>query len=93
MVLLEAAAHGRPVIAAAVGGVPEIVLHRRTGLLLSETAGEPTPVRDMAGVLEALRDPETREEMGKHARLRWEESFTPGRMAERTASVYRAALG
>ena len=34
MVLLEAAAHRRPVIATDVGGVPEIVTHGKTGLLL-----------------------------------------------------------
>ena len=93
MVLLEAAAHGRPVIAAAVGGVPEIVLHRRTGLLLPESAGDSNPVRDMAAALALLRDPETRDDMGRNARIRWEESFTPGRMAERTVSVYHTAWG
>jgi glycosyltransferase involved in cell wall biosynthesis len=33
--LLEAMAHGRPIVATAVGGVPEIVEHRRSGLLIA----------------------------------------------------------
>ncbi len=34
MALLEAMALGRPVVATAVGGVPEIVTHRSNGLLI-----------------------------------------------------------
>ncbi len=43
LVLLEAAAHGRPVIATTVGGMPEIVVHGKTGLLLpgSDTRVQP----------------------------------------------------
>jgi phosphatidylinositol alpha-1,6-mannosyltransferase len=38
LVYLEAGAHGLPVVAHAIGGVPEAVLHERTGLLVSPDA-------------------------------------------------------
>lgn len=45
-VILEAMAYGKPVVATDVGGVPELVAHGRTGLLV--------PPRDATGLAEAL---------------------------------------
>lgn len=60
MVILEAYACGRPVVAAAVGGVPEVVCHGETGLLV--------PAGDAAELGRAIRallaDPTARERMG-----------------------------
>jgi glycosyltransferase involved in cell wall biosynthesis len=58
---LEASACGRPVIASRVGGVPEVVLHRKTGILV--------PPKDPQKLAEAIinlaQDAKTREEMGQ----------------------------
>ena len=43
MVLLEAAAHGSPVIATDVGGVSEIVVHGKSGMLLPGPSGRVQP--------------------------------------------------
>ena len=51
--LLEAAAWGIPLVATAVGGVPEIVRDGQTGLLAP--AGAPDTLSDR--ILELLRDP------------------------------------
>ena len=67
-VVLEAAASGRPVVASGVGGTPEVVEHRRTGILVA--AGD---VEGFAAALRELgKDPELRARMGaagrEHAR-------------------------
>ena len=63
MALLEAQACGLPVVAAATGGVPQIVEHRRTGLLSAQ--GD----LDMLSrhILELLRDPLSSRRMGSRA--------------------------
>jgi glycosyltransferase involved in cell wall biosynthesis len=91
MVLLEAAAHGRPVIATDVGGVSEIVENRKSGVLVPDPAGSDT-VADLTAALDLLRDAQLRAEMGQYARTRWQAEFTPAQMARSTAEIYRAAL-
>lgn len=63
MVLSEAAAAGLPAIATPVAGIPEIVLHGRTGLLV-----EPGSVGDLAEALRHLvTRPDVRHAMGTAA--------------------------
>jgi glycosyltransferase involved in cell wall biosynthesis len=91
MVLLEAAAHGRPVIATDVGGVSEIVENHKSGVLVPDPAGSDT-VADLTAALDLLGDAQLRAEMGQYARTRWQAEFTPAQMARSTAEIYRAAL-
>jgi glycosyltransferase involved in cell wall biosynthesis len=88
MVALEAAERGRPVIASAVGGLPEIVEDGVTGSLV--------PSDDVASLAAAIvglvRDPERAAAMGRAARERAIAEFSLARCADRTAELYRAAL-
>lgn len=83
-VLLEAAAAGRPVVATRIGGIPEVVVHGRTGLLV--------PVRDEAAlhraVLALLRDDDRSRRMGREARARADERFSIHRQVERTVELW-----
>jgi glycosyltransferase involved in cell wall biosynthesis len=64
--LLEALSAGRPVIASAIGGIPEVVRDGANGLLTPEK-----DVQALASALTELRDrPELREQLGKEARRR-----------------------
>jgi glycosyltransferase involved in cell wall biosynthesis len=64
MSVMEAMAAGLPVVASAVGGVPELVEHGVTGLL--------APARDRKALSDALsavvRDPQRRRELGEAGR-------------------------
>lgn len=95
---LEAMACETPVVASAVGGIPEVVEHGRTGLLVPiETSGgdsveprEPEQfARALADAVNALmRDPSERERMAQAARRRVEEEFSWAGIARRTLAFY-----
>ena len=88
--LLEAMAAGVPVVATAVGGIPEIVEPRRTGILIDA----PPRVDALTQALEALvADPALRRRLGEAGRERRAREFTAERWARRTRAVYEAALG
>jgi sugar transferase (PEP-CTERM/EpsH1 system associated) len=82
--VMEAMAAGLPVVATAVGGVPELVVDGVTGLLV--------PPRDADGLSEAmcclLRDPARRRTMGQAGRKRVRQHFTVERMVRQTESLY-----
>ena len=84
LVVLEAMAHAKPVVATAVGGTPEAVLDGETGLLVP-----PDDVAALAAALERIvSDAHLRRNLGRAARLRVAEHFDAGRMAQRVLEVY-----
>jgi glycosyltransferase involved in cell wall biosynthesis len=87
--LIEAAATRVPVVATAVGGIPEIVVAGETGLLI-----EPPPTT--GGVAEALQalisDPSLRERLGGAARQRFDAKFTVTQWIPRLLDLYDEAL-
>jgi glycosyltransferase involved in cell wall biosynthesis len=85
--VLEAMAVGRPVVAAPVGAVPEIVVDGETGWLV-EPAPEPVAVRLEA----ALRDRGGARHVGEAGRRRVEALFTPSRRAALVEAVYARVL-
>jgi glycosyltransferase involved in cell wall biosynthesis len=88
--LIEAMAAGVPVVATRVGGIPEIVAHDETGLLLDA----PTNPKTLAHALwPLLTDPNLRAAMGARARERYRHGFTAERWAERLLALYREAIG
>jgi glycosyltransferase involved in cell wall biosynthesis len=89
MVALEAMERGRPVIASAVGGLPEIVADGETGLVVP--AGDAEALAD--AIVGLARDLERAAQMGRAGRARALAEFTPERSVERIEELYRAALG
>ena len=71
LVVMEAMSLARAVVGSDVGGIPEMLVHGETGLLVP-----PRAPGALAEALEALiRDPELRGRMGDRGRLRCEENF------------------
>ncbi len=86
-VLLEAMASGLPVVASAVGAIPEVVVHGETGLLV--------PAGDAEGLFAAvealLQDPELRRQMGQAGRERVRERFNIARNGRRLVELLHQA--
>jgi glycosyltransferase involved in cell wall biosynthesis len=87
-VLIEAMAAGKPVVATAAGGVPEIVTDGETGLLVPP--GEPAALA--AAIRRLLIDPCLRERLGNAGRREAEARFDIRIHAERIQEVYRSVL-
>jgi glycosyltransferase involved in cell wall biosynthesis len=84
---IECMTCGVPLVATAVGGLPDIIEHGRDGVLVAP--GDPPA---LAAALEALlRDPERRARLGAAGCAR-AQAFTIERIAARFAQLYRRLL-
>ncbi len=85
--VLDAFASGTPVVATQAGGIPEMVIHEKTGLCY--------PIKDAQslakGVLRVLDDPSLSAKLIEAAHQHLQE-FLPVTMAQKTAEHYQAAL-
>ncbi len=96
---LEAMACGTPVVASAVGGIPEIVVHKETGFLVpfeSVNKDNPEPkdpekfAQDIAKAInEILISPEKRELMSLKARERVIRHYSWKSVADKTLKFYK----
>jgi glycosyltransferase involved in cell wall biosynthesis len=83
--LLDAMALSKPTVASDTGGIPEVVSHGETGLLVP-----PRDPRALASaIVKLLKDPERRERMGQAGLARVRRLFSADRMVEQTLDVYR----
>ncbi len=88
LVLLEAMAAGRPVVASNVSAIPEVVIDRETGILC--------PAFDSDAFASAFYDLENkslRKSLGESGKTRVKNEFTLVKMAVNTRQVYMDALG
>ncbi|WP_044561242.1 glycosyltransferase [Azospirillum sp. B4] len=88
MVLLEAAATGIPVVGSRVGGIPEVVIDGRTGLL----APEREPEALAAHMETLLQDRDLRHRMGAQARAHVEACFDIHRQTAELEDLYDGVL-
>ena len=85
MVLLEALALKRPVVASRVGGIPEVVSDHVSGRLVNP--GDDTALA--VGLEELIQDRHMAASLGVAGRNRVEKEFDAALMAKRTAEMYR----
>ena len=87
--LIEAMALGVPVVSTRVSGIPELVEHEVTGLLVEQ--------RDPAGLADAIErlldDPELRRRMGRAGRRHVEEQFDLSRSAQQMVDCFLSTGG
>ena len=89
MTVIEAAAAGVPVLAANVGGVPDLVEDGVTGLLC-----DPMDANSMAaGVEQILSTDSAATRLSENARAQAWQRFRPKIIAERHVEIYRSLLG
>lgn len=88
LVLLEAALAGLPTIATHVGGIPEIIEHEKTGLLI-----EPQNANELANAIRTiLSNPDKSKEWSAEAAKKVETQFGAKAMAEKTGEAYDELL-
>lgn len=89
MVVAQAMAASRPVVATSVGGVPEMVKDGESGLLVP--AGDVEALA--AAMLRILEDADLRARLGREGRRLAEENYRAESVARRTYEVYRRMTG
>lgn len=87
-VVVEAMACGIPVVATNVGGIPEVIEDKRSGLLI-----EKGDIHSLASAIEdLLRNDEKRRDMGTHGRSVIEQNFSWSQSAKDLREVYDEIL-
>lgn len=86
--VLEAMAMARPVVATAVGMVPEIITHGSNGLIVQP--GQPAALAESVSAL--LADNSRRTQMGARARQTAERDFSVELMVDRYLQVFAEAI-
>jgi len=85
LTIVEAMSHGVPVIATAIGGIPEILVNGRGGYLVA-----PNDVLGMAELIkQLLSNRALREEQGRYGKQCFEENFRAEKMARKYAKLLR----
>jgi glycosyltransferase involved in cell wall biosynthesis len=87
-VILQALAMRKPVVASAVGGVPEFIQHQRTGVLVSPN--DPQTLAE--AVVQVLGQPQSAAEWAQAGGQMVATQYTLEQMIDRTAAVYTAVL-
>ncbi len=82
--VVEAMACGKPIIASAVGGIPDMI-GGGSGILVPP--GDPGPLAE--AMLRLARDPELRQTMGAAARERYQKLFSPKVVVPLMVETYR----
>jgi len=83
--LMEAMAMEKPVIASRVGGIPEVLTNKETGLLVPP--GDSAALAD--GILYLLSHPSLAQEWGKNGRRVIEERYSLQSVVDRTIALYQ----
>lgn len=88
MTVLEAMAHGKPVVGTRIGGIPELIVDGETGLLVE--AGDSEALGAAISLL--INEPRLRAAMGARARARAEKEFSIDRHNEGLMRIYTSLL-
>ena len=86
--VLEAMAAGKPIVSSRVGGIPELIRHRESGLLVP--AGSAESLADAISLL--LSQESLAESMGRRAWQKVREEFTLEQMGKKNETFYYELL-
>jgi len=88
VVLIEALANRKPVIASGVGGIVDVIRHEETGLLVPEK--NPTALAD--AIEKVLSNPALAKELGENGLAHVHRFFDWERISELTQGIYKEVL-
>ncbi len=89
LIYVEAMMFGKPTIGCNVGGIPEVIEHEVTGLLVP-----PDDIKSLQLALETMiTRPDLRAQYGSAGRKRYQSLFTDLKMADSSIDIYRNLLG
>ena len=77
--------YGKPIIACNSGGTPEVVKHRRSGILIEP--GNPIQLTD--AILELAKNKELRQSMGTNGLARMKSNFSLEKLIDTTCRQYQ----
>ncbi len=93
IVNLEAMGCETAVLASRVGGIPEVVAHRETGVLVDYTEDHATFESHLSqAISDLMADPELLEQYGKAGRVRAQSQFGWSAVAAQTINLYRSVI-
>ena len=85
IVILEAMACGKPVVASAISGIPIVVQNGKTGFLVEEK----NPDALASAIVSLLENPAKREQFGKAAQQRIRHELTWAKTIEQFICIYQ----
>ncbi len=86
--VMEAQAMGLPVVASRVGGLPDLIEHNRTGVLV-----EPQNSQTLAcAITTVLENPAKAWDMGRSARIFIEKHYGAHQMVQKTTQLYESVI-
>ncbi len=86
--LMEAQVAGKPCVASNAGGIPEVVKHKRTGLIFE--TGNSAQLAE--SILELMNNTQLRLKLALSAAVRGRERYSSKTLFEQTMNVYRQAI-
>jgi glycosyltransferase involved in cell wall biosynthesis len=89
LAVLEAMGQGLPVIATSVGGVPELISHRKDGMLCPPS----NPSALAAMLAEVIENSVLRQHLGQAGAVRVKQDFSFDNMAQQYENLYFDLLG
>jgi glycosyltransferase involved in cell wall biosynthesis len=89
VVMIEAAEYGVPVIASAVGGIVDVIINDKTGLLVKEKSPQ-----ELADAIRRLHDdPDLSKRLADNCRTHVNEFFSWERIIEKQMAIYKKIIG
>lgn len=89
LIFLEAMAMGKPIVATDVGGIPEVIENKETGILVS--ARNPEALAE--AIICLLKDNSLAKRMGERGKVILKECFQSSKMAEEIERIYNKGDG
>lgn len=93
LTVVEAMSIGKPIIANATGGIPEILTHNQNALLIySDDPEKPNPLDFESAIKRLLEEKELSQELGRDAKATFDSRFTLEHMTQRVIAAYQNLL-